>query len=94
MHKFVWVHDPFYHNPYDMSWEEEHVCILCGGLGCASCTPEEKKRIIPIRIVEPPKEAKKSKWETYEEEERLARAEVMRSELPWIIEIMERDEQK
>lgn len=53
--RLIWSFEKKYNNPFDMSWEEEHVCILCSGDGCRGCrdkkvkeTPIVSKPVAPV----------------------------------------------
>lgn len=46
--RLIWSFEKKYDNPFDMSWEEEHVCMLCEGRGCRGCK-EKKIKPAPVR---------------------------------------------
>lgn len=73
-----------------MSWEEEHVCLLCDGKGCRACDDLPPTAVkIPVRV-EPPERVKKY-WEIEEEEFNKRKAEAMKEELPWIASLIQKD---
>lgn len=90
MPRLVFECEPYYHNKYDMSWEEEHVCIFCNGAGCRTCDDPPPMAVrIPVKTEVPVRE--KKYWEIEEEQFRERKALAMKEELPWITSLIQKD---
>lgn len=91
MPRLVFECEPYYHNKYDMSWEEEHVCSLCDGKGCRACNDLPPTAVsIPITVKEVEVKPKRY-WEIEEEKYRERKAEAMKQEMPWIVSLIQKD---